>query len=125
MIALRSGVLCCVLLSALLACKSSPGSGSCRARLVFEGKPFEATGDDPEKAKQSVCLGWCTAHDPTIDAALVRWKATPEGAKSTDTRFGDVYSNLPGGRELLERCKTRCLGQVNAEQPSPVTVSCP
>lgn len=121
---LRSALLACVILSALLACRSGASSGSCRAKLDFEGKTFEATGDDREKAKQSVCLGWCSTHDSAIDAVYKSWKATPEGARSTDTRFGDVYSNMPGGRELLERCKARCLAHVNGTQPTPVTLSC-
>lgn len=109
--------------AALLACKSS--SGACRAKLTFEGKPFEATGDDPDKAKTSVCLGWCSTYDVAVDAAWKSWKATPEGSKSSDTRFGEVYSAVPGGKDLLERCKARCLTHIATTQPTPVAVTCP
>jgi hypothetical protein len=59
-----------------------------------------------------------------VDLAWQRWKATPEGSQSTDTRFGEAYSSVPGGKALLEACKSRCLNHIATTQPGPVSVSC-
>ena len=71
-----------------------------------------------------MCLGWCSTYDPASDEAWKKWKATPEGSKSTDTRFGELYSTVPGGKDLLDKCKLRCLTHIDTTQPSPVSVSC-
>ncbi len=107
----------------LLACKGS--SKTCRAKLDWQGKSFEGTGKGEQEAKGSVCLGWCAHHDPAVDALWRKWKATPRGAKSKDTRFGEVYSWVPGGKATLNECKDRCLRHIASTQPKPVTISCP
>jgi hypothetical protein len=108
--------------TALLACKSN--SKTCRAKLTYQGKPFEATGDSEENAKKSVCLGWCSSNDAKVDEVWKKWKASPEGVKSTDTKFGELYSSVPGGKEVLETCQASCLNHVQTTQPSPVSVTC-
>ena len=110
-----------VVLAALLACKSEK---TCRAKLDWQGKSFEGTGKGEQEAKGSVCLGWCAHHDPAIDRTWRAWKATPKGAASKDSRFGEVHSWVPGGKALLDQCKERCLQHIRTASPNPVAMTC-
>lgn len=118
----RSIALLCVMVVALLACKGS--KPNCKASLTWEGKTFEGTGKGDPEAKESVCLGWCAHHDPEIDSKYTAWKSTPKGQASKDSRFGDIYSWMPGGKAMLLACKERCQRHINSD-PSAVKVSCP
>ena len=112
-----------LVLAALLACKAS--SKTCRAKLDWQGKSYDGTGKGEQEAKASVCLGWCAHHDPGLEAKWKQWKATPRGAKSKDSRFGEIYSSVPLGKERLNGCKARCLQHIETTQPSPATITCP
>ncbi len=118
----RRPILLAVLaLAALLACGSK--RKTCRGVITYEGKTFNATGFGKEEAKSSACLGWCSEHDRALDAMHRAWKATPQGSRSKDTKFGEFYS-MPNGRNALHSCKARCLAAASTGKAT-IAVTCP
>ncbi len=83
------------------------------------GKQFSGRGKGEKNAKVSGCLGWCTHKDPLLESKYQQWKATPRGQRSKDSRFGDIISHMPGGKELAHQCRDRCL---LAEQSGQATI---
>jgi hypothetical protein len=105
----------------LTGCCSSANDETCTATIRYKGKNYEAKSNKSE-ATRLACRRYCKTDAPEVDAAWRSWKATPEGAKSTQDRETELENRQDLFFEV-NRCQGTCLAEM-VLTPALATVSC-
>jgi hypothetical protein len=86
-------------------CCGGGSSSSCSAKLTYQGVTVPGAGDNQQKAQQGACWKYCGDHDPSVQAAYNKWKAS--GGKSKGDKFFDL-ADVPELRRVRTACEAQC-----------------
>ena len=111
-----SGVAALLLLSVVLACRSSTSSSGakCMGQVVYEGQTY--TGgptDSAEQAQHFACNNYCLDADPEFDAHYRIWNDSRSGAAAGHPPKKEaIYKDKELLDYLTKDCAEKCVASI-------------
>lgn len=105
-------------------CGTKSDEKMCMSTIRYKGTTAQATSSDGRSGTTlKACRTYCKTSDPAIKAAWTRWKATPDGQKSTLDQAAEMDIHDPV-RSAVIACAGDCLAEMTL-RPQSETYQCP
>ena len=102
-----------LLLSVIIACRSSSSSASCTGEVTYEGQTFTGQAGNLEDAQKFACNKYCLEADAEFDAHYHIWLDSPRGqAAGRPSKKDSIYKDKDLLDYLTVDCATKCVARV-------------
>src|SRR5437899_12969843 len=102
-----------LLLSVVIACRSSSSDVKCTGEVTYEGRTFAGEGKTAEDAQKFACNKYCLEADPEFEAHYGIWLESPQGqAAGRPPKKEAIYKDKGLMNYLTNDCATRCVASV-------------